>query len=254
MSTVVPTARLTVLHTKYSVLELVRVPIAVVGTVVFPALSLLVFIVPQEALAQDPLNATGAVAQLAVFGAMSVALFTHGAGIAEDRALPWDTHLRTLPVGSVPRFVARILLGALFTLGALVPLLLVAVLLTEASITPGRFVLALGGLLVAGIPLLALGLAVGFTLPAKAALAVAQVLLLPLAFLGGLFLPPSIMPGWLDAISTLTPTRAGRDLVVGLATGLDVPATALPVMIGWSLVLGAVAVVAMRRDEGRRFR
>lgn len=250
----VSTVRLTLLHTRYAVTETVRIPVAVVGTVVFPALTLLVFIVPQTALAQDPAGATGAVAQLAVFGAMSVALFTHGAGIAEDRALPWDTHLRTLPVGPVPRFVARVLLGAVFALAALVPLVVVALLFTAATTTPGRFLGALGGLLLAGVPLLALGLAIGFTLPAKAALAVAQVLLLPLAFAGGLFLPPSTMPGWLAAVSVLTPTRAGRDLVVGLATGTDVPSSALPVMLAWTVLLGAVAVLAVRRDEGRRFR
>lgn len=250
----VSTLRLTLLHTRYAITETVRVPVAVVGTVVFPALTLLVFIVPQRVLADDPAGATGAVAQLAVFGAMSVALFTHGAGIAEERALPWDTHLRTLPVGPVPRFAARVLLGAVFALGSLVPLVVIAVLFTAATITPGRFVAAGGGLLLAGVPLLALGLAVGFTLPARAALAVAQVLLLPLAFVGGLFLPPSTMPDWLAAISVLTPTRAGRDLVVGLATGSDVPSSALPVMLGWTVVLGAVAVAAVRRDQGRRFR
>ncbi|WP_432486533.1 ABC transporter permease [Kineococcus sp. SYSU DK018] len=245
--------RLTWLHARYQVVETLRVPVVVVSTAVFPALILAVFVVPQSG-AAGPLADTAAVAQLAVFSAMSVALFTHGAGISEDRALPWDTHLRTLPVGAGPRFAARVLMGAFFTVVGLVPLLVLAVLLTDATTTPVRFAAGLGGLLVAGLPLLALGLAVGYSVPAKAALALAQVLLLPLAFAGGLFLPPQAMPGWLASISTWTPTRAGRDVVIGAATGLDVPATALPVLLGWTVVLGAVAVWAIRRDEGRRFR
>ena len=245
--------RLTWLHTRYQVTETLRVPVVVVSTAVFPALILAVFVVPQAGGA-GPAAATGAVAQLAVFSAMSVSLFTHGAGTAEDRALPWDAHLRTLPVGAGPRFAARVLTGGFFTLLGLVPLLVLAALVTDATTTPTRFLAGLGGLLLAGLPLLALGLAVGYSVPAKAALALAQVLLLPLAFAGGLFLPPEVMPGWLASISTWTPTRAGRDVVVGAATGTGVPGTALPVLLGWTLVLGAVAVRAIRRDQGRRFR
>ncbi|WP_432504880.1 ABC transporter permease [Kineococcus arenarius] len=245
--------RLTWLHTRYQVVETLRVPVVVVSTAVFPALILAVFVVPQAA-SMSPLGATAAVAQLAVFSAMSVSLFTHGAGTAEDRALPWDTHLRTLPVGAGPRFAARVLMGAFFTVLGLVPLLVLAALVTDATTTPARFVAGLGGLLLAGLPLLAMGLAIGYSVPAKAALALAQVLLLPLAFAGGLFLPPEAMPDWLAAISTWTPTRAGRDLVVGAATGTDVPSTALPVVVGWTVLLGVLAVWAIRRDQGRRFR
>ena len=246
--------RMTLLHTRFQVLENLRVPVAIVGSAAFPALTMLVFIVPQAAVAQDAAAATSAVAQLCVFSAMSVSLFTHGAGIAEARALPWDTHLRALPVPSGPRFLARVATGAVFCVLGVLPLLLLAALLTAATTTLPRFLAGVAALVLAGVPLLALGLAIGYSLPSKAALAVAQVLLLPLAFAGGLFLPPEVMPGWLRAISTLTPTRAGRDLVVGAATGVPVPATALPVLLGWTVVLAALAVLAQRRDEGRRFR
>ncbi|MEW1956759.1 ABC transporter permease [Kineococcus sp. NPDC059986] len=246
-------ARLTWLHTRYQVLETLRVPVVVVSTAVFPALIFTVFVVPQAG-EMSPLAATAATAQLAVFSAMSTALFTHGAGIAEDRALPWDTHLRTLPVGATPRFLARVLMGAFFTLLGLVPLVLLSALLTDATVTVPRFLEGLVALLAAGVPLLALGLAIGYSLPAKAALALAQVVLLPLAFAGGLFLPPETMPDWLQSISVWTPTRAGRDLVTSAVTGLDVGTRVVPVLVGWAVVFGAVAVWAIRRDQGRRFR
>jgi len=246
-------ARLTWLHTRYQVLEALRVPVVIVSTAALPALVFLVFVVPQ-AQGWQPVEATAATAQLAVFSAMSVALFTQGAGIAEDRALPWDTHLRTLPVGAVPRFLARVLMCMFFTVLGVVPLVILAAVLTAASVTVSQFLLGIAALLLAGVPLLAIGLSVGFSMPAKAALAVAQVLLLPLAFTGGLFLPPEGMPDWLAAISTWTPTRAGRELVISAATGLELPSSVLPVLAGWTVVFGAVAVWAIRRDQGRRFR
>jgi len=80
------------------------------------------------------------------------------------------------------------------------------------------------------------------------------VLLFPLAFAGGLFLPPELFPGWLDRISQALPSRAGRDVAVAAAIGDPAPVGSLAVVAVWTVVLGTLAVLAYRRDEGRRFR
>lgn len=246
------TLGLSVLHARSQLVETLRIPIAVVGTVAFPALSLLFFVVPQP-FAQEQVAATAATAQISLFAVMSVCLFTYGVGVAEDRALPWDSYLRTLPVGPVPRLAGRLLNGLCFAVLGLLPVLVISATLTAASLPLDRLALALGAIVLAGLPLLGVGLAIGYALTTKAALAVAQVLLLPLAFGGGLFLPPEQFPSWLDAISTGLPTRAGRDLLVGATTGASVSATALLVLAGWTVVALVLAGWAYRRDEGRRF-
>lgn len=245
---------LVALHTRYVALETIRVPIAVVGTVMFPVLSFLFFVVPFRQISGDPVASTAAVSQLGLFAVFSVCLFTFGVGVADDRSTPWDPYVRTLPVGAGPRILARLLNGVLFALLGLLPLLLVAALLTEATVTPVQAVLGAAALALAGVPLLFIGVAVGYSLPVKAAVPVAQVLLFPLAFGGGLFIPPEGFPDWLDAVSRALPTRAGRDLVIAGTTGADMPGTTLPVLAVWALAAGAVAVWAYRRDEGRRFR
>jgi len=245
--------RLTGLHTRYQFTQTIRVPIAVIGTTLFPSLSLLFFVVPMS-FAQEPLAATRATAQLAVFAVMSVCLFSYGVGVAEDRALPWDGYTRTLPVGPAPRLIGRLLNGLAFVVLGLVPLVLLAWVLTAATLPPSRLALTVVALLVAGVPLFAIGITIGYSLSTTAALAVAQLLLLPLAFGGGLFLPPETFPGWLDAISRWLPTRAGRDLVVTATTGGGLPGTTLLVLGGWSMLAGSLAVWAYRRDEGRRYR
>ncbi|WP_336921612.1 ABC transporter permease [Aquipuribacter sp. SD81] len=255
MSTLAPgAARLAAVHARYLAVETLRVPIAVVGTVMFPVLSMLFFVVPFAEVSGDPVAATAATAQLSLFAVFSVCLFTFGVGVADDRSTPWEPYVRTLPVGAGPRVAARLLTGVLFALLGLLPLLLVAALATEAAVTPGQVVLGLGALAAAGTPLLLMGIAIGYALPVKAAIPAAQVLLFPLAFGGGLFLPPQSFPGWLDGVSLLLPTRAGRDLVVAATTGGDVPGHVLPVLLVWTAVTAAVAVWAYRRDEGRRFR
>lgn len=245
---------LVLLHTRYVALETLRVPIAVVGTVMFPVLSFLFFVVPFRSVSGDPTSATAAASQLALFAVFSVCLFSFGVGVAEDRSTPWEPFVRTLPVGAGPRVLARLFNGVLFALIGLLPLLLAAALLTEATVSPVEGVLGLAALAVAGTPLLFMGVAIGYSLPVKAAVPVAQVLLFPLAFGGGLFIPPNGFPDWLDAVSQALPTRAGRELVISATTGSALPATALPVLAVWAVAAGAVAMWAYRRDEGRRFR
>lgn len=248
------TVRLIWLHTRFNILETVRIPIAVIGNLLFPSLAMVFFVVPNPQVGGDPAVATSAVGQLALFAVMSAYLFTFGTGVAEDRALPFDGYVRTLPAGVLPRLAARVVTGVFFALTALVPLIVLGALLTEARASMGTLVLGVVVLLATALPFLMLGLAIGYRMSSKAAIAVVQVALFPLAFAGGLFLPPQMFPGWLDTLSQALPSRAGRDLLVESLTGLAAYPLALPVLIAWGLVFTALAVLAYRRDEGRRFR
>lgn len=242
------------LHLKYQFLETVRIPIAVLGNVLFPSLSMFFFVVPQTAVAGNPLFATTAVAGLGLFAVCSASLFTYGLGVAEDRQLPFYPFLRSLPAGPGPQMVARVLNGGIFSLFGLLPLILIGWLFTAATVTPGQLLAGIGTILAVSVPFVLLGMAIGYALSAKAALPVVQIILFPLAFAGGLFLPPQMFPGWLDAISQATPTRAGRDLLVQAVTGADAYTLALPVLLGWTLLFAVLAVFSYRTDEGRRFR
>ncbi|GAB2609340.1 ABC transporter permease [Pseudactinotalea suaedae] len=246
--------RLTLLHAKYNILESIRIPIAVIGNLMFPTLAMFFFVVPQSSVTSDPVWSMISVGGLAMFSVMSTFLFTFGVGVAEDRALPFDPYLRTMPAGAAPRMVGRIVSACAFALVALVPLGLVAGIFTAAAPTPGQLLLGVVTLLAAGIPFLMLGLFIGYSLSSKAAIAVVQVVLFPLAFAGGLFMPAEMFPSWLERLSTFLPSRAGRDLVIGAFTGTDVYAHALPVLLAWGVTFTALAVWAYRRDEGRRFR
>mgnify|MGYP003477847088 CR=1 FL=1 len=119
------------LHAKFAFLESIRIPIAVIGNLLFPALALLFFVVPT--VGDDATAATAAVGQLMVFAIMSANLFTYGTGVAEDRALPFDPFVRTLPASAAPRLVGRVLNGLIFSASALVPVVLLGWLLTPAS-------------------------------------------------------------------------------------------------------------------------
>ena len=125
--------RLAFVHGKYLMLETMRVPIAVISALAFPALALLFFVVPQEVVAANPLYATQAVISLAVFAVMSNALFSFGLGIAEDREKPWDPYLRTLPVPGVSRVLGYVFSTGLIGLIAVLPVIAIGGIFTAAE-------------------------------------------------------------------------------------------------------------------------
>jgi ABC-2 type transport system permease protein len=240
-------------HTKYGLLETLRIPIVVVSVIVLPSLSFTFFALPN--LGDDAAAATASTVGLGVFAAMLICLFQFGAGIAEERQLPWDPYLRTLPVRPWQRLTGKLLVALPFALVAVLPLIVLAWTTTKAD--PGwlRVLAGLGMLIVGSLPLGLLGVALGNALPSKAALAVANLLLLPFAFLGGLFLPPAFLPDLVQTISPYVPTRGWLEIVMVGVTGQGgedgTNGTAIVAWCGWLVVAFGLALWAYRREESR---
>jgi ABC-2 type transport system permease protein len=247
-------AGLALTHAKYSMLETARVPIAIIGALVFPALSLLFFVVPQRSVAENPLWATQAVISLSVFAVLANGLFSFGLGIAESREKPWDPYLRTLPAPGIARVLGHVFSTGLLGIAAIIPVVVLGALLTEAEASWWRVLLGFVALAASALPFMLIGICVGYSMPSKAAIAVVQVVMFGLAFGGGLFLPPEIFPDWLDAISRFLPSRHAREIVVWAVQGGELAPWAWIGCVAWTAVLLALALVLFRRDEGRRYR
>jgi ABC-2 type transport system permease protein len=212
---------------------------------------MLFFVVPFTG--DDPVASTFATASMVTFSVMITNLFQHGIGIAEDRALPWDPFTRTLPAGPGPRLGGRILAGLALTVISLIPVVLIAALLTEATITGPAFLAALGATAVAAVPFTLMGLGIGFTLPSKAAIVVAQLLFFPLAFGGGLMTAPGSLPGFVENLAPYLPTGGAVRLMWAAVGDFPIEVPSVLALMGWTVGLAAFAVWAYRRDEGRRF-
>ena len=77
-------------------------------------------------------------------------------------------------------------------------------------------------LLVGTVPFAFLGIALGYWAPAEAALPIANLLYLVLAYAGGLWIRPSGLPAAVAAVSPYLPTRALSDALVAAAIGARV--------------------------------
>jgi ABC-2 type transport system permease protein len=242
---------LTLTHAKFQIIEVSRIPIAVIGSAFWPAASMLAFVVPFAG--SDPAYATYATVSMITFAVMSTNLFQYGVGVSEDRSQPWDPYVRTLPAGAFPRFASRVIAGLCMMVVSLLPVVLIAAFLTEATVTPAAFLLAIGATALIAIPFILMGLAIGYSMPQKAAIVVAQVLFFPLAFAGGLMTAPGSAPGVIEDIAPYLPTGGAVRLMWAAVGDFPVEPGSVTALAAWTIALGGVAVWAYRRDEGRRF-
>ena len=238
-------------HARFQLIETARTPIAVIGSAFWPAASMLAFVVPF--VGDDPVAATYATASMVTFAVMSTNLFQYGVGVADDRVQPWEPYVRTLPAGAPPRFAGRLLSGLALMAFSLLPIVLIATFLTAATLTPLAFLTAAGATAVIAVPFILMGLAIGYSMPPKAAVVVAQVLFFPLAFGGGLMTAPGSAPGFVEHLAPYLPTGASVRLMWAAVGDYPLQVGSVLSLIAWIVGLAGVALWAYRRDEGRRF-
>lgn len=113
--------------------------------------------------------------------------------------------------------------------------------------------MAIPVVIVGTLAFMSIGLLVGAVAKTQqAATSIANLVILPMAFLGGAFIPLDFAPNWIREVSFLLPLRY---LVTGMqnvmARGLG-PASALPaigILAGFAAVLTLIAVRVFRWDE-----
>jgi len=242
--------RLALAHARAETANLARYPGYSVPTVAFPAVMLLLFGRQFEHGEPNRLFAGFAATAL-----LAVAFFQFGVGIATSRTTPWEAYLRTLPAGPATRLAGRVISALAFAGATVAAVALVAFTVYGVHMTPGRLV-ALGVILLVGsVPFALLGIAFGYWLSPRAALPVANLLYLPLAVGGFLWMRPTQdVPHGVDVASQLLPTRSWMEVVDPVATGDHaIPLRHVAALAAWGLVFLALAWWGYRRDEGERF-
>jgi len=241
--------RLALRHAAAMTLELVRYPAYLVPTILFPSVFFLFFTAPGA-----HQSATMRMATFAGFASIGVAFFQFGVGIAVDRASPWETYLRTLPIGPSVRLGARLMSAAVFAFAASGLLIVVALSSTDAALTAPAWLGLAVALLGGTVPFALLGIALGYWAPARGALPIANLLYLGLSYAGGLWVRPGSLPGAVAAVSPYLPTRALSDALAAAATGAASPWRSWVALGAFAAVFAWLAAWGYRRDEGRRFR
>jgi ABC-2 type transport system permease protein len=186
---------------------------------------------------------------MAAYGALMGTLFT-GARTAAERQTGWQRQLRLTPLSPANYLLGKGIVGMAV---ALVSVLLVSVVgaLTGVHMAALAWVQAVGGVWIAALPFAALGLLIGQFATTESLQIYTMSVMLLCGFLGGLFIPPMVFPGWLANVSKVLPSYwmadVGHGAVLGnTSMGYDVLALA-----GWTIVLSAAVMLRYRRDSAR---
>lgn len=241
--------RLVLVHARAQLRELSRYPAFAVPTLLLPALFFLLFVVPRV----EAARANAFMAFYAAFGVLGIAFFQFGVGIANERVSPWELFLRVLPVTPVTRFAARILAALVFASAAVALVVGVALLTTPAALSAGRWAALVGVLTSGAVPCALLGIAIGYWAPPRAALPLANLLCLLLAYGGGLWTGFAALPGPVEHVSPFLPTRQWADALEAAVEGRAWPPGAVPALAAYTVGFAGLALLGYRRDEGERY-
>lgn len=237
-------------HLVFQFKRLIRLPGFWAPAVLFPAMLFSFFGVSAK---DDPQRAALAMASFCVYAAVGVGFYQFGAGIAQDRESAFSTWTRTLPGANLPSLISSIAAAAVFSLAAVLLVIGAAHLFTDPAADMAAHLRLLGVCILIAIPAALMGVTLGNLASARAAVAVANLIFLPLAYLGGLWVPPQALPATIDKISQWTPTRHMGELAWHAVLGEALPAQSIAMMLGFTALFAFTAWAAAARDSKRRF-
>lgn len=184
---------------------------------------------------------------LASFGTM-MAMISSGARIAAERTAGWTRQLRITPLSPRTYFRAKVITA--YAMAALTLLLLYGAGISLGVSLPADRWLAMTGLILAGLlPFAALGVLVGHLLTSDSIGPATGGVISVLALVSGTWFP--VTSGFLHDVAQFLPSywlvQASHVSIGGQAWG----AKGWAVVVGWTIVLTALARAAYRRDTGR---
>jgi ABC-2 type transport system permease protein len=201
-------------------LQLIRIPAFIVPTLGFPGLFFFFFSLNRSLTEQ---GSNEMLTGFTIFAVLGVAFFQFGVGIASERTMPWERYLRTLPVTAVPRFMAQSLSAVLFASIGVMIVVVVASATTDVHLSAGAWALWAVSLLLGSVPFALFGIALGYLADPRAVLPIANVIYLPLSYVGGLWTTPDALPDALHGVSRLLPTRHYADAVWATIRAENIP-------------------------------
>ena len=188
------------------------------------------------------------------YAVSSVMVFSFGIGVASARGLKLDLLQRATPLPPLVAILANVIMAVLFALVAIAVLMLYVVVVGGVHFPVATGLEIVGLLLVGALPLIGMGMTIGYTSGPNAAPAVANLIYLPMAFASGMFVPVGDLPDFIQKIARYLPTYHYAQLAYTPVHHADEPLQWALLWSGvWGVILFAAAIRAYRRDALRKF-
>lgn len=200
---------------RFEFLRVLRTPGFALPTLLFPAM-FYVFFGLVFGKHGDSHVATYMLATYGTFGVMAPALFGFGVGVSMERERGILAMKRVAPMPPMAYLFAKAAMAMLFALVIVLVLFALGAIFGGVRLPPAEWIGLALALVFGALPFCALGLVVGVRVNGQASAAVVNLIYLPMAFLGGLWVPLQVMPHWLQQIAVVLPTYHLAQLALGI--------------------------------------
>jgi len=196
--------------------RLLRTPSFAAPSLVFPLVFYVLFAIVLPGGSGGLQRATYMLATYSVFGVIGPALFGFGVGLAIERQQGWLELKRVSPMPAGAYFFAKIAMSLVFALVITLILSAAAIGLGGVRIGIGTWLLLLATLLLGTLPFCALGLWIGTLVKGQAAVAVINLVYLPMAVLSGLWIPLQVFPPLVQQLAGIWPAWHLSQMALGV--------------------------------------
>lgn len=242
--------RLYALEAWYELLKSLRTPMFAIPTLVFPAAFYLLFALVLPGQWAGYSKPVYLLATYGVFGVMGPALFGFGVGMAMERQQGLLELKRVSPMPPGAYFFAKIAMSLGFAFAIVLLLSALAVGLGGVHIGALEWLRLTAALLLGTLPFSALGLWVGSLVRGQGAVAVVNLIHLPMSVLSGLWIPLFIFPELLQKLAVLWPSWHLAQLALAAVGQVEnVPVlTHVAVLLLMTTLLLSLAALRLRRS------
>ncbi|MFJ7044733.1 ABC transporter [Streptomyces sp. JV178] len=185
-------------------------------SVLYP--SLLFLLIAGSASTTEKIDGTGLtlptymMVSMASFGALTAVLMGNSERIAKERESGWVRQLRLTTLPGRGYVLAKTASAAVVSLPSIVIVFVVAALVKDVRLDAWQWLALTGAIWAGSLVFAALGVAIGYLASGDAVRPVTMIVYFGLSMLGGLWMPTTTFPQWLQDIARWLPTHAYASL------------------------------------------
>jgi ABC-2 type transport system permease protein len=145
---------------------------------------------------------------MASFGALTAVLMGNSERIAKEREGGWVRQLRLTPLPGRGYVFAKTASAAVVSLPSIVVVFVVAATVKDVRLDAWQWLALTGAIWAGSLVFAALGVAIGYLATGDAVRPITMITYFGLSMLGGLWMPTTTFPQWLQDIAKWLPTHA----------------------------------------------
>lgn len=185
---------------------------------------------------------------MASFGALTAVLMGNSERIAKEREKGWVRQLRLTALPGHAYVLGKIASAAIVTLPCIVVVFVVAAAVKGVRLEAWQWCALTGVIWAGSLVFAALGVAIGYVASGDAVRPITMIIYFGMSILGGLWMPASTFPGWLQDISQWLPTHAYAALGQAIETGGAPHAKDVTLLLAYFVVFAGGAAWLYRKD------